>query len=406
MRIVHLGSPVGLPSEQPHSHQILKMCEAFADSGLATCLLCPDSPESSERVPAERVFDLYGVRPCFEIRTLACWDARRLLSGRFPRSRRRLRALTYSARVVLHVLRHWNDECTVVYSRDRFASYLLLLCGRRLRSRHLFESHAFLAERRRAIVVALLRRLDALIVLTAHLAEKYAAAGVPEGRIVVAPNAVDLDRFRVAASKAECRRRTGLPAERPIVAYVGNFRNTMGMEKGVPELLRAQRLLVERMPEKPPLLVLVGGPSELVPEYRRLAERLGVAPEQCRFAGFVPRTEVPFWLRSSDVLVIPWTRNEFSAYETSPLKLREYMASGVPIVASDLPSLREVLNPERNALLAPAGDPAALADACRRLLADPELGHGLAERALADVQGQTWRNRAARVLAARDATAR
>jgi glycosyltransferase involved in cell wall biosynthesis len=406
MRLVHLGSPVGLPSEQAHSHQIVKMCEAFAAHGLDTCLLCPDPPESAEAMPAAQVLDLYGVKLCFEIRRLACWDARRLLAARFPRSWRGLRALSYSAHACLHVLRHWNDARTVVYSRDRFASYMLLLCAPRLRARHVFESHNFLAERRGALVVALLRRLDTLVVTTSFLARKYAAAGIPERRILVAPNGVDLDPFRIDESKPECRRRTALPPERPIVAYVGSFTNTMGMEKGVPELIRAQSLLVERMPQNPPLLLLVGGPAERVPEYRRLAERLGVAPQHCRFVGFVPRAEVPFWLRASDVLTVPWSWNEFSAYQTSPLKVREYMASGVPIVASDLPSLREVLSPDRNALLVPPGDPAAIAEACHRLLADPELGRRLAERALADVRDQTWRHRAARVLAVPDVAAR
>ena len=59
---------------------------------------------------------------------------------------------------------------------------------------------------------------------------------------------------------------------------------------------------------------------------------------------------------------------------TSPLKLFDYMAAGVPIVASDLPALREVLRHEENALLARPGDPEAFALAVRRVLADPGAG--------------------------------
>src|SRR5262249_13241169 len=70
----------------------------------------------------------------------------------------------------------------------------------------------------------------------------------------------------------------------------------------------------------------------------------------------------PRWLAAAAVLVLPNSRAEpISARYTSPLKLFEYMAAGRPIVASDLPSLREVLTGGRNAVLVPPDDPGALA---------------------------------------------
>ena len=62
--------------------------------------------------------------------------------------------------------------------------------------------------------------------------------------------------------------------------------------------------------------------------------------------------KVPYWMHSCDILTIPWHWNEFSAFHTSPLKLFEYMASDVPIIASDLPSIREILSNGDNAILA------------------------------------------------------
>jgi glycosyltransferase involved in cell wall biosynthesis len=83
----------------------------------------------------------------------------------------------------------------------------------------------------------------------------------------------------------------------------------------------------------------------------------------------------------------------------SPLKLFEYMASGKPIVASDLPVLREILVEDRNALLYPPSDPAALAECLARLLADKSLATRLADQARQDVEDFTWERRAARILA-------
>jgi glycosyltransferase involved in cell wall biosynthesis len=70
------------------------------------------------------------------------------------------------------------------------------------------------------------------------------------------------------------------------------------------------------------------------------------------------------------------------------------MASRRPIVASDLPSIREVLRHEENALLVPAGDSDALARAIARIAAEPDLGTRLAERAYADVVSYSWDRRA------------
>ena len=73
------------------------------------------------------------------------------------------------------------------------------------------------------------------------------------------------------------------------------------------------------------------------------------------------------------------------------------MAAGRPIVASDLPSIREVLAHEVNALLVPPGDAAALARAIERLLADPVLASRLARAALDGVPEYSWDRRAERL---------
>ena len=136
------------------------------------------------------------------------------------------------------------------------------------------------------------------MVTTPHIGRKYVEAGFPENGIITAPNGVDPEHFRVAGNKSDGRRRLGLPLDRPIIVYVGNFRNTMGMEKGVPELIRAHGLLSQRFPSNPPLLLCVGGPSRLVPGYERLAAECGIDPKDLRFVPFVDRGEVPLWLHA------------------------------------------------------------------------------------------------------------
>ena len=115
------------------------------------------------------------------------------------------------------------------------------------------------------------------------------------------------------------------------------------------------------------------------------------------FTGQVPPSEVPQLLRKADVLALPNPASAISTFYTSPLKLFEYMAAGRPIVASDLPAIREVLRHEVTALLVPPGDPGALAASVQRLASDPSLGPALARAASAAVVDYSWERRAGRI---------
>jgi glycosyltransferase involved in cell wall biosynthesis len=115
------------------------------------------------------------------------------------------------------------------------------------------------------------------------------------------------------------------------------------------------------------------------------------------FTGLLPPAEVAARLRDADVLVLPNPASAVSNAFTSPLKLFEYMAAGRPIVASDLPSIREVLRHERNALMIRPGDSRALTAAIQRLNDDRGLGRRLAGQALIDVAEYTWAKRAERL---------
>jgi glycosyltransferase involved in cell wall biosynthesis len=115
------------------------------------------------------------------------------------------------------------------------------------------------------------------------------------------------------------------------------------------------------------------------------------------FTGLIPPAEVQARLRDADVLLLPNPASAISTSFTSPLKLFEYMAAGRPIVASDLPSLREVLRDEENALLVEPGSARALVAGIQRLRNDAALGARLARQARRDVEQFTWARRAERL---------
>jgi glycosyltransferase involved in cell wall biosynthesis len=227
---------------------------------------------------------------------------------------------------------------------------------------------------------------------------------VPRHKLEVLPDAADLTAFADAPSTEEARQRLGLPLRRPIIGYVGRF-ETIGIEKGIRDLIRA--MAVSELRRLDPLLLCVGGPMDLAVRYTDLALSLGIPSSALRFVDRVPNPEVPTWLAALDVGAIPApaaSDSRFHAAEryraaTSPLKLFEYMAAGLPIVAADLPGVREVLDDGENGLLVPPGNTEALARALRNVLDDATMASTLGDRARRDAARYTWHRRAERALA-------
>jgi len=110
--------------------------------------------------------------------------------------------------------------------------------------------------------------------------------------------------------------------------------------------------------------------------------------------GYVPHREVPQWYGRAEIAVIPYQRDLETVDSMSPVKLFEAMASGRPVVASDLPPIREIITDGENGLLVDPEDVEGWIAAVRRLQNDPVLTVKLTEQARSAVQHYTWRRRA------------
>jgi glycosyltransferase involved in cell wall biosynthesis len=147
------------------------------------------------------------------------------------------------------------------------------------------------------------------------------------------------------------------------------------------------------------VLALVGGPDEIAEELRQRWIELGQDESCFLYVGQVAPDRVPRILRTFDLCAMPFPWTPHFAYYASPIKLFEYMASGRAIVASDLPSIAEVVTDGESALLTPPSDVDALAEAIRRLRDDPALRQRLADNAHALVmESYTWDARAKAIL--------
>jgi glycosyltransferase involved in cell wall biosynthesis len=379
-----------LTTEKAHGWQIMKMCEAFAATGVSVELWTPRRRQEDANLRTQSAFSYYGVPPTFEHRMLPNVDLVALephLPGRVARSAIVVNAAAWSASAVRRARR---ERAELIYTRDLAVAYWAERAGITC----VYEAHAVPGPRSERIWRRI--RTDVrVIALTPFIAEGFSNLGVPASRLSVEGDAVDAAPFADLPSREDARSRVGLSNDGRWVGFVGRF-HRFHDERGLIELVTGFGTLAEIHPDA--CLVCVGGPMDRVPEYRSIAVRAGVDPDRIRFVDRVLNSEVPMWLAALDVAVMPATRTDHFSFETSPLKLFEYLAAGVPIVAADLPATRLILRDGQNALLAEPENPTALADAISRLLSDAELAELLGEQGRRDVEGITWTARAQRIL--------
>ncbi len=200
---------------------------------------------------------------------------------------------------------------------------------------------------------------DRIVAVSPSARDFHAArAGLPPGRYAVIPNGVDADAFsRDQTARRSFRERWHLGRGKVLCAFVGR----LDYEKGVSILLSAASHLAAR--GEPVELVIAGDGRQ-----RYLVENFiahGEGGRHCRFLGFVQ--DVRGVLSAADLLVMP------SRWEGFGLAAAEAMACSLPVIASDVPGLRDLVDDGRTGLLVEPRDAIALANAIERLAGDAKL---------------------------------
>ena len=395
-RMLYLAN-VRIPSEKAHVYQIFQMCDAFAGRGVVVRLIYPRRANLDELRNVGDPATFYSIRRPPDLVALPCLDPVKLVTidlpalGKTPLNPAAFAVQTASfALTATAYARRELGAGPLMYSRD-WPLLWPVVVGPRRPPLVIWEAHDLPQGRlaRRALR-RLLPRLDGVVSISHGLARELAGWGGDDSPpVLVAPDGVDLERFTPALSAAEARRRIGLPVDRQIVLYAGHLYRW----KGVDTLARA----AARLPATAQVVIVGGTPADRT-RFAGWLCREGLT-ERVYLAGYVPPTQVPTYLAAADVLVLPNSGSVPIAHTyTSPLKLFEYMAAVRPIVASDLPALREVLAHDKIAWLVPADSPPALAAGIIAILKDPARGQRLAAAAAAAVRRYTWDERAACVL--------
>jgi glycosyltransferase involved in cell wall biosynthesis len=377
-----------LPSERAQSLQVVQVASAFARA-VSTALVHPRRVPTPALPAGQDLFDFYAVRPGprARVETLECAD----WIDRGPRRAQvltaRLQEWSFARAAARWVARAAPDA--VVLSRELECARWLALRqgpGRGFRGRIYLELHRVPGGRlRRRWLGECAPRLAGIVAISGGVAEGLAPLGLAPGALVVEHDGFEAERFQSLPSRAEARAALGLDPSRPVVVYTGSLLPW----KGVDVLLEAARLIPEAT------FLVAGGPAAPAEDLRARAADLA----NFRVDGFQPPGRVALYLAAADIGVVPnRSTPAISARYTSPLKIFEAMAAGLPLVASDLFSMRDILTDGVDALLVAPDDPGALAGGLRRLLEDPALRAGLAARLAERAPAYGWDARAGRLL--------
>ena len=372
MKILYLSGSY-VPSRRASSVHVMRMCQALAELGHEVVLVNKDTPEASE-AGVKDVYQFYGVEPVFSIEKL-------------KRPSFRGGGIWFMT-AVWKYLRENRQAVDIVYSRDIPGAWI----ATRLGLPTIFEAHGVPPN---GLVRSLYQGMISeqsflrLIVISQGLKDDLANLQLLP---IVAEVVVAHDGAIPIKDQAPGTDRLGqLKDDGFAVGYIGQLYPGKGIEVILP--------LARRMADV--CFHIIGGQEEDLRYWQ--AQK---PPQNVKFHGFISPGEISDLYRKFDVLVLPAQNKVYGASGQSeisrwmsPMKMFEYMATGKPIVSSDLPVLREVLADEQNALLVGPDDIDGWETAVRRLQLEPVLAARLGQQAQQDLLDEyTWAARAKKVL--------
>ena len=363
-----------LPTERAHGFQIVKMCEELASAGKSVELVIPKSKNKIK----ENIFSYYGVKNNFKVKEL--W-ALNLFFGDITY---RVRYFTFLISLFFYKI----SDSTVYLTRNPEVVFLISI----RKGKIIFENHNWYeTEKKIKKNLALVKNAFGFITTSEIIKKEFVNKGVNADKIIIAPNGVDLNKFNISLSKNEARSRFHLPLDKKLIIYSGHLYE----KKGVYTIAESVKYLSDDC-----RIVFIGGLPDDIKKMKRLFGKDANSTTQngqrkIIFVGQKDRSKIPLYLKSADVLVIGNSAKYLSeSTYTSPLKLFEYLAVGNPIVASDVPAIREFVT-ENEVVFFEPDNPESLAKAIKFAEDNKE---NLSQNAKQLSQNFSWQKRARKII--------
>jgi len=299
-----------------------------------------------------------------------------------------------------------KNQINYVYCREARLLFFIILYNKiffHLKLKYIYELHA-MVERNlvdKIVEKTLSGWVNKFIFLTNELCNIYVKKyKVSKNKIMIASDAVDLSIFDIDISKEQAREKLfqNIPSLAKggvggvvILGYTGKFK-TMGMDKGISDILKALTKLKDDI-----IFIAIGGNKDDIDYYQKQAKELKIE-NKAIFKEHVSQAELAIFQKACDLLLMPFPSKEHYLKYMSPLKMFEYMAAKRPIIATNLPTTKEVLKNNHNAILVKPDNPEELAQEIERVLADQNLSNKISEQAYKDVRNYTWERRVEKIL--------
>jgi len=370
MKIAYLSNS-RFPSERAHVVQTVHVCNAFSTCGNEVTLITTDRFTNI----TENIEDFYGDKIQFNIERVKVPD----LSGNILKYPKFLWSFFYTVQRLIFAYRSNKilDEggYDIAYGRDH---WILAVISFISNISVVWESHEakfnFPAKH-------LVKRCKKIIVISEGIRDFYLSKGVGANKLLVAHDGIDESFFDPTISKAEARARLGIDSNLPVVMYIGGLDKWKGVETLFEAGINSQDNFS---------VFVVGGNEDEIQFYQDKYPKVN-------FLGYRPYKELRFNQQAADILVVPNTaKNKLSAEYTSPLKVFAHMTSGIPMVVSDISSLRNILG-EEQAYFFTADSSDALNKAILEVLANPEMAKNKANSAMIQSKHYTWNLRAKKI---------
>ncbi|MEN9614150.1 MAG: hypothetical protein RLZZ347_457 [Candidatus Parcubacteria bacterium] len=366
-----------IPNEKAFGYAVAKMCSILGVHTKVT-LVMSGLPKGN----AKDIFSQYDLPQNFSIKILPSLNLYgwRFLGNKIPFAIKKISFLL-SQFFLLRIQK--GDIC---YSRDLWSS----LVSRLKTSKAFWEIHHISGFE--IVTLSCLRPSIGCIAITEYLKKRVVAVGYRSQDVLVSPSGADVGSINSSTpvSKRDVRRNLGLAEDDVIVGYVGKYK-TMGEPKGVEDLICAFPKILTHNTKA--FLLLVGIDTHEYAEVESIFARLAIPKDRYTVVSHVPHHVALTYMQASDVLVMNYPDTPHYRDVMSPIKLFEYMASGVPIVTSDLPSIREILSDD-DAFFFKAGSRDAVSESALKCLSDRHTAEVMAKRAFERVKQYSWEKRA------------
>lgn len=363
-----------IPTEKAHGYQIVKTLESLMIQGEEVLLLLPERKNSI----SQSISEYYHLKKTPQVVFLK--NRFGFLEKNWKTLYFILQRIAFGPRAFFFALFFQAD---VIFSREITLCFFLSLFKKNV----VFEDHEP-KQKWRGLYRFFVRHLRKKIVVAHSLVDLYNEYQIRPESYKEVPNGVEKEVFDAVSPNREIwKKYFHFSPEEKVILYIGHFYPW----KGVYTLVESAAFLSQGK------VVCIGGLPGDREKLQSFAREKKI--NNVFFHEFVPHDEVIPFLKSADIVVLPNTATEERSQKyTTPIKLFEYMASKVPIVASQIQSFTPYLTDKKNCLLFTPDDPHDLSKKLEYILSHEEEAKNLATSAYTSVDAYTWEKRAKNII--------